>query len=93
MSSYVKSGILCVLRSIIFQSRSYTCHIRLFLSFESNTLSVTAVHQGCVNESLGQSQELIYELIYELICELIYIYIVFMVKNLSFHHLCTQIVS
>ena len=36
---------------------SYTCQIRLFCSFESNSLSVTAEQERCVKEPLSQSQD------------------------------------
>ena len=81
---YVKS--LVFYGSIIFFSRSYTCHIRLFLPFESNSLSVTAVQERGVKGSLSKIQDLSNSVFSKtqvlLYCELVYIYIGFMVKNL-----------
>ena len=52
---YAKS--LVLYGSIIFSFRSHMCHIRHFLSFEGNCLSVTAVQERCVKESLSQIQD------------------------------------
>ena len=49
-------NLLCFTGSL-FSNSDLICYVRLFLSFKSNSLSMTAVWERCVKESLSRSQD------------------------------------